>query len=316
MTSRALSIATVSVEDTQREITKFMFGRANQLVHHQPELLGLLTASRTGLFNLQATQSAGALRFATDTNSPLWIDLSASWGRSGSSDTEYVLGTIGWHTAVSENLLVGMMLEIDFYDQTSASSRVSGTGWLVGPYVVAKLPHQPIFFEGRVLYGQTSNEVSPLSAYTNRFETERWLIQAELSGHYKSSRSVFIPNMTLSYTSDTQREYLDVSNKTIPRQDIELMTLSFGADFSIPVSVSFGSLEFKGGLNGIWASTNGGGNASLVIPSFEGGRVNVDFGFTLESKNGISTSANFFYDGFGTDEYENFGVGIQLVMNF
>ncbi len=316
LVTRAFVGATASIEETQREIATFMYERANRLVQHQPELIGLLSDNGTGSFNANATRSSGTLQFASDPNNRVWIDVSASWGTTGENDTQYVFGAVGSHVAMSENLLIGGMVELDYLDQSSDTSSVTGSGWLVGPYVVSKLPSQPIFFEGRALYGQTSNEVSPLGTYTDEFDTERWLVQAKVVGQYELGTSTVTPNLSLSHTSDTQEEYVDTGSVTIPEQDIELSEVSLGADFATPVPVESGALELTGGLNGVWSSTSGGGNASTVVPEFDGERAKVDFGLNYIAEGGMQTNANVFYDGIGTDDYESYGFEVQLILNF
>ena len=73
------------------------------------------------------------------------------------------------------------------------ANNASGRGWMVGPYFVAKTPEQPLYFEGRLLYGQTDNEISPLGTYTDSFETERWLAQLRATGEYKIRNTTLMP---------------------------------------------------------------------------------------------------------------------------
>ncbi len=54
------------------------------------------------------------------------------------------------------------------------SLKITGKGWLTGPYFVHKLSEQNVTFEGRLLYGETDNYISlsgPQGTYTDSFDS-------------------------------------------------------------------------------------------------------------------------------------------------
>ena len=67
-----------------------------------------------------------------------------------------------------------------------------------------------------------------------------------------------------------------------------------------------------GGLSGIWSETTSSGSA----PASDGVRMRVHAGFSHAMDNGVTLSANGFYDGIGADDYEGWGVSIGLEMKF
>ena len=84
-----------------------------------------------------------------------------------------MLGAFGLHRRFGDNLLAGMMLEVDYMQELDGIARLSGWGWLAGPYLVAKLPEHPVYLDARLLYGRSYNQASPLGSYTDDFTTTR-----------------------------------------------------------------------------------------------------------------------------------------------
>ncbi|HCR95444.1 MAG TPA: hypothetical protein DIV98_10945, partial [Oceanicaulis sp.] len=62
-------------------------------------------------------------------------------------------------------------------------ARVDGEGWMAGPYVVWRVADS-VILDGLALYGTSSNTVNPLGLYEDEFETDRWMLQANLTGEY------------------------------------------------------------------------------------------------------------------------------------
>ena len=84
------------------------------------------------------------------------------------------------HTAVSHEykltpaLLLGVLAQFDWTDEDDDRTGIAteGEGWLVGPYIVAKLaPH--VYFQARGAWGESDNEVTPFGTYTDDFDTTR-----------------------------------------------------------------------------------------------------------------------------------------------
>lgn len=170
--------ASNTVSETQEQIAGFMLGRANNLASNQPGLARFLMGDGCGNFNASANEGSGSVSGCV-TRGNTWAEINGSWSGDGS----YTLGTIGAHASLNPNLLVGGMVQFDYTDDPA--NNASGKGWMVGPYFVAKTPNQSLYFEGRLLYGQTDNEITPLGTYTDSFETERLLAQLRASGQFE-----------------------------------------------------------------------------------------------------------------------------------
>ncbi|WP_394181155.1 Ig-like domain-containing protein [Yoonia maritima] len=320
LASNTLSISSATVAETQTVIAQFMYTRSNQLISSQPNLTGFLLADGAGRFDASVTRGAGSFSFARapDASTPVWVNLNASWTDEDVRETQYVFGAAGSHFAFSPNLLVGGMIEMDYLSQEDGTAQVEGRGWLVGPYFVARTPNHPLFIDGRLLYGKTSNDVSPLGTYTDRFESERVLAQFKVSGELVYSATTLIPSLQLSYTTDDQKAYVDSLDNKIPAQGIELGQAELGMDFRhvLQLADSVKTIELAGGLAAIGSSTRGSGNADLIVPEYEGARAKLKLGLNYTMANGGTFSVDTFYDGIGARGYESLGLQARYNLTF
>lgn len=292
------------VETTQEAIASFMLRRANNLASNQPDVTRFLMGEGCGAFAANATSGSGFVNGCVSQGNT-WAAISSSWSEGGA----YTLGTVGSHAFLNENLLLGVLLQFDQMDDPD--NNVSGTGWMMGPYFVAKSANQPLFLEGRVLYGQTSNDIAPRGTYLDTFETERWLANLQASGEYKLEQTILIPLLGFSYTSDEQKAYVDRLGNIIPDQMVEVSQLTMGVDFRRPMQVRAGNLEIRGGLAGVYSSTVGTG----ASPEFESWRGKSHFGIDYATGLGSTLGISAFYDGFGS-EFESFGANLNFDLRF
>ncbi|NOD46765.1 MULTISPECIES: Ig-like domain-containing protein [unclassified Ruegeria] len=305
-----------AVTNTQRLIQAFQNARATSLATNQPGLTRFLQRSGSGVLDTSVTQGSGYLNFASDPSNPVWFNLTGNWSSQDDFDSSYALAVLGAHRQISANLLVGAMLQLDYAETDNGPASVDGTGWLIGPYVVAKLPSQPVFFEGRALYGQADNDISPLGTYTDSFDSERWLVQSRVTGEIKRGALTLMPLLDVSYASDDQESYTDSLGNLIPQQDFSLTTARLGMDFTHPVQVSRGDFMLTGGLSGIWSTTSGTGTVPGVTPIGDTARARADLGFDYLLENNSLLAANVFYDGIGESGFENYSLSLIWQMSF
>ena len=316
LASNALDIADVTVQRTQALIASYMQTRANQLVRNQPSLIPFLSGAGRNTFNFAATRGSGNFDFATGGDYPVWIQANGSWTTDGNSRSKYVFGALGSHRTLNENLLVGAMLQFDHLSEDTGVASVSGTGWMVGPYFVVRSASQPLYFEGRLLYGETSNNISPFGTYEDSFDSTRMLAQLRVAGELSFGATTLNPFLDASYTTDDQNDYVDSLGNTIPEQGIALGQIEIGTDFSTMLPVSSGELELWGGVSAIWSHTSGSGFASTVTPDYEGGRARIELGVNRTMSAGQSFSAATYYDGIGANDFESYGLSLGYEMQF
>ncbi len=320
--STAISVQSSTVEETSQLIGQFMNARATQLISNQPELTGFLSGlgagQRQGQFNLAVTQGRGNFDIATRPGSRIWSRLQGAISREGTRDSAYVFGAIGSHFKVNSNLLVGAMLQFDYLDQDDGASNIKGKGWLIGPYFVTKFPDHDVYVEGRVLYGQSSNDVSPFGTYTDQVDTERFLALLKVSGAMLYGKTTLMPKLQLAYTSDDQEAYRDSLGNLIPSQGIGWGQVEIGLDFETPIAMRRGNGELLlfGGFSAIGTHLRRSGNAVSATSEAEGGRARAELGVSYRFADQGIFQVETFYDGIGRSNYESYGLQIGLDLTF
>ena len=190
-------VVSVTVRETDPVLGRIgghLEARATALLNNQPNLSSFLkqdgtTPGGNGGFTFQTTDG----RLAMDGGfvcGGVWGEVSGSYASSSESgDTKSVLGSFGIHRKYSDRFLAGTMLRSDLadHDLAAKASTIDGTGWLVGPYFAARHDTQPLYFEGRLLYGQSENDIRFFESVlgvtrTGFFDIRRLLLQLRMEG--------------------------------------------------------------------------------------------------------------------------------------
>ncbi|WP_168161458.1 Ig-like domain-containing protein [Oceanicola sp. S124] len=315
--SSLVSVSSRTVEETTEILRRFLTARTGHLISQQPDLTRLLSGATRRAFSADITRGQGRFHFAGSFGPSVWADLRGAFSTYDGAESTYVLGAIGTHRRLSDTLLAGVMLEFDHMVQELGAARSEGTGWLAGPYVVGRVPGQEVYFEGRLLYGQSRNDVSPFGSYTDRVRTERLLVMGKVSGRMEREAVTLIPHLELAWASDRQDAYRDSLGNAIPAQRVELGELALGLDFEAPLpGGGAGELLLTGGLSAIARSTRYGGGAGVPGADLDRLRGKVELGLDYTFGDGDLLSVTTFYDGIGTPEYESYGIEIGLDMRF
>lgn len=296
----------------QEARARFGLNRASSLLSNQPDLIPFLSGGGGARLNADVTRGFGTLDFASNPDKPVWATLSASWSDIDGADGTYALGAAGAHFPVTSNIFLGGMLQFDHSEWDNGVGSVKGTGWFVGPYLLVRAPNQPLYFDLRVLAGQSDNRVSPLGTYTDSFSSDRVLARAKLAGELQYGNVTYMPNLILSHTTDDQSSYIDGNTNFIPSQDVWLTQFSIGLDFSVP----YREILVFGGIAGIISDAGGDGLAQAIASTYEGARGAVRLGFSHQFASGIRLQAETFYDGLGQSRYEDFGLDVSLSSDF
>lgn len=315
--SNQLSSVNRIVEQTSEQIANFMQGRANNLVSNQPKLSGFLLGGNSGN-QLNAAVSRGNLNMemALEPSRGNWFTLRGAFSEEDTRDTAYALASFGHHLQLSSNLLAGAMLQLDYAKSEEGLASIEGYGWLVGPYAVYQFPAHPVVLTGRLLYGETQNQIAPLGTYIDDFETTRWLVQLGAAGRIEAGRWTLFPFLDATHTRDDQKSYTDALGNLIPAQGFRLSNIEVGSDFELQLTRNKGQRVLSGGLSGIWSTTSGTGAAVSRTPAYEGGRMRVELGYGGWLRNGGRFQVSFFGDGIGADGYASYGVEGTYALSF
>ena len=328
-----------------RPVGQFLQNRATALINNQPGLSSLLEpdgSSPGGNFTFQATDGRLAMNGEFNHDS-VWGKVSGAYASSESaagntkSVTKSVLASFGVHRKYSERFLAGIMLQFDLADhdragQVGRTDTIDGTGWLVGPYFATRHRSQPLYYEGRLLYGQSDNDIRFMDAglgrtRTGSFDTRRLLAQIRVEGEIAISgrnhgndrdnrdRDMEVPRLRpyadLRWVEDRAEAFTDNIRNRVPGQSVSIGQLELGSNIEIPMAVRTGELTFIGGLGLVYSKTEGD---YILSDSSAHGRGEIGFSYDLDDN--LRIDLDSFYDGIGTSRYEGYGLSLSAEMKF
>lgn len=245
-----------------------------------------------------------------------WSDDVANADRSGNFGILYV----GADYLVQPWLLVGALAQFDTMMDNSdkTSAKVSGKGWMVGPYVGVKLSEN-VLFDARAAWGQSDNTVNPFGYYSNKFETERWLAKASLTGNWHHGRWRFTPSVGVIYVAEEQQAYVDSLGVSISSQTSKIGRLTFGPEFGYKFRHDDGTtIEPHVSIKGMWDFDKTAYKSAVqgLLVSDDDFRVKIEGGLLFKAPNGLAFRATVSHDGLGTADFSAWGGQLWLNMPF
>lgn len=248
----------------------------------------------------------------------IWTEIYGSRTTAGTSDSSLWVGYFGLHTFVTDHMLVGVLGQLDWADETNSTvnSNADGFGWMVGPYIAGKVPNQNLYYEARASWGRSSNDISPDGTYTDKFDTRRWLASAKLSGSHQMGDVTIRSEARISWFEETQESYVDSIAQTIPEQIISLGEVRFGPTITRSVTLDDGTLVQPSiGISGVW---NFGIRDNAASQGFALGngdlRARFNGGLSATNSLGWKLTLTGFYDGIGIDNYDSYGGSVRLTV--
>ncbi|MEP3917057.1 autotransporter outer membrane beta-barrel domain-containing protein [Ascidiaceihabitans sp.] len=248
----------------------------------------------------------------------VWFEASYNeFDGSNGSGGHFGIAYVGADYLFSEDLLAGFLVQYDTMEDNGATSSISGTGWMVGPYLTKRLAPN-LVLDGRLAYGRSTNDISPFNTYTDKFDTERFLIDVSLSGNYEWGDWTVAPNVGLSYIEDTSDAYIDSNNNLVPSVKESLGQLKFGPTFSTSY-VARNNLQVQPSftINGIYnfgQKTQATGGIADGAEETDGFRARIEAGVKLTNRYGTRVELGANYDGIGKSDFEAWGVKAQITI--
>jgi len=339
------------IRETQRVISNFISERADVIVANDPDLadrfrtggtngrgnpLGFAAQGDARDIELSFATSLRAIRRAANAGAkrpvegigadpgvetPARFDIWAqgTYARVDSTDRKSDVGLLhtGFDYRFSDNLLLGLMGQLDWTDQrersTGTRTSADGVGWLIGPYLAARI-HQNLILDGRAAWGQSYNNVNPLGLYEDDFKTNRWLVRGQVTGDFSWGNWTFNPSAGISYFSETQKSYVDSLNITIPSQTITLGRAEGGPEVRYNLQTKDGwQFAPHVGVKGIWDFDPANiVTAQGVSIDSSGLRARAEGGTVLIMPWGWSLNGTGFYDGIGAKDFQSYGGSVKV----
>ena len=262
--------------------------------------------------------------------SPLDVWIEGKYGsyrvdsRNSDQDGYFGLLTVGMDYVLSPSVLIGTFAQFNSMRLKSETDRssVDGTGWMAGPYATVKLADE-LYLQGRLGWGRSNNDISPLMTYTDSFGSTRWLASAALTGRYRFSNLLVQPRVQATYFEDKSDSYRDTFGVMMPAVRTRFGQVKMGPEFSYHVDVGSGiTLEPRIATNLIWnfaSETSAAGVPELdgLAAGPDGVRGQLELGLRATDASGVTLELGGSYDGIGSSEYSAITgrAGLRLPLN-
>ena len=308
--SAQVQIAAEIVRVATEEIGNFLVQRGRLLSRVQPKLSAFM-GSRRGRFNASGTSTRAHLDFATGLDTRVWADVMGLWSDENGDTQSYAHLSLGSHVVKTDTVIIGAMAQVDRSEATQTNASIESRGYLVGPYVVGKLPDQPLIFSASVLRGNSQNEITLTGLPTDDFESARTLTTMGVEGSVAFDNGlVMIPSVDVLYLLDEQHAYVDSADNIVPAQEVTMTQATLGLDFEYPIVLDNMDVLLTSGVNTAFSKTR---TDNLTNKDTRWG---VDVGTVFMLSSGATLSADLFYDGLGQTNSEAYGGGIVYEVKF
>ena len=296
----------------QEAITDALTARGRALIGAQPDLRGFLTGSAASGLEARASRGQGNFRIgAGGQDSTFWALAQGRWSDSVSTEMDYYHLALGAHLLRGKNLIVGAMLQFDSADAGLDAGSFEGRGWLAGPYLVARLPDQPLYLSASILHGRSDNTLTLAGQAPDDFSSTRTLLTAGVEGRFAwTETTTIIPSLDLSHLVDRQKRYVDSRGNTVGAQSIRLTEAAFGLGFEHLVRLDDNEMLLSGGISGIFSDQQAPGDTATST------RGRIDLGAEFRLGEASSLSLTTFYDGLGDTGYGARGAALDFEMRF
>jgi hypothetical protein len=283
-----------------------------------------LGASLSGMRNAAAQQD-GAARFANPERPFLdgwdvWLAAEVSGvsdDRAGEgAESDFGVAQLGVDYQIGADLIVGALAQYDWMSETSneifedagaiRGARVEGEGWMAGPYAVWRIADS-LILDGLALYGRSDNQVDPLGLYEDGFETDRFMLRANLTGQFVSGAWRLRPQAGLTHFEETQAAYTDSLGIAIPEQTVSLGRLRAGPEVAWRHEGARGGwLELTTALNAVWDYQTAEllSEAGLLVGGDDDLRADARFGLSALTRWGAIIRVETGVDGLGVGDFQ------------
>ena len=260
----------------------------------------------------------------------LWVEGSYSEAKDdfsdGTIDSSFGIIYAGADIQPRDNIIIGALVSFDWADESIdlfnqsteqlIQQQVDGTGWMVGPYLAARLSEK-LFFTGRVAAGRSDNQLSlDTRVKDDPFDTERFLARAALTGNHVFGAFRFTPTASLTWFSETSQAYISKTGVAIPETKLNLGRAELKPEIAWRHDLESGNWwESQLAFSGIWDFDRPENLAVQNIPlPTEAVRGRLEGGLQFNWKNGNSLRFSTAYDGIGADGYEAYSAGLWFDM--
>jgi hypothetical protein len=226
---------------------------------------------------------------------------------------------LGVDYLVNERLTFGLMANADrTSERINGYSDVSGSGWMVGPYLSAEITEH-LFFTGRVAWGRSTNSVllnefSDNAQWRGDFRTERFLARGAIYGSFNLGRSHVKPQIELASMRENQEDYVasdGSSEVSVAGIGAEIGRLTLSTEIDWPIGPAFGKLHAFVVPEFDWDF-----NTSALTGTDNQTRGSLELGLRRTPDAGWRGEAAVRYDGIGQPDFSSWNLRLGAQIEF
>ncbi len=193
----------------------------------------------------------------------------------GSKDTNnskwgsFAMVNMGVDYLISDHALIGLSFHYDrMTDPTDEDAKLTGNGWLAGPYASIELG-KGVFWNGGLRYGGSNNTIDT-QFWDGNFKTTRWMADTSIEGQwYLDEDTTLSPKLRAIYFSEKVDDYTVKNGAgdaiTIEGFNEDQFRISLGAEIARSFTLESGAkLTPKLGLTAGFSGLDGAGAFGAV----------------------------------------------------
>jgi hypothetical protein len=224
-------------------------------------------------------------------------DISRTLSNQGDFEVFYAGGDV----LLGPNVMLGMLVQVDWLNEEEMFGRVDGQGWMAGPYLGILLGRN-WEFDARAAWGQSDNDLGDIGS----FDGDRWLTRASLRGNWYSDAWRLTSVTELGYVEESQERFHALGVLAVPDQSVSLGRFTFGPELAYRIEGNGSFVEPQVSLQGLWNfDADGEIDAGGLVwqPEEFYGRVEAGLMFG-RTNGGMTFRAVGAYEGIGTSDLD------------
>ncbi|MGN6778154.1 putative Ig domain-containing protein [Rhizobium sp.] len=181
----------------------------------------------------------------------------------------FAMVNMGVDYLISEHALIGLSFHYDrMTDPTDEDAKLTGNGWLAGPYASIELG-KGVFWNGSLRYGGSNNTIDT-QFWDGNFKTTRWMADTSIEGQwYLDEDTTLSPKLRAIYFSEKVDDYTVKNGAgdaiTIEGFNEDQFRVSLGAEIARSFTLENGAkLTPKLGLTAGFSGLDGAGAFGAV----------------------------------------------------
>ena len=250
----------------------------------------------------------------------VWVEGQASYFRNdrvdGRRQGHASLLYFGADYLAMPGLLLGVMGQLDWMNESALTAQKrDGRGWMAGPYLGARLTPN-LYFDARLNWGRSSNEVDFLGSFTDKFDTDRALASARLTGDWAVGPFRLRPSAEVIYYQERQNAYQSTAGIPLSAETYTLGRAVFGPELGYRWTLLDKSvMEPFVGLRGIWDFSRTEETTAAGTPIAQDAlRGRIEAGASYRTSSGMTIRASGAYDGVGSSGFHAYqGQALMIV---